>query len=749
MWSLALTFNMSMKQHYTKLFYIPISVLVGLGQSDFSYAGSNEDWPIVNGAGLIIELPKATEDSQRLVNTNTANPSDMVTTIDGDSITGFKSEELVASGNAVVARGDQQISADKIVYRSEGKRVHALGNVILEQPGLILLGEELSYSAEDETGKIDVVQYFLEENDAHGVASTFFIDGEERQRAADATYSTCDVTENDVYLKTSLLTINRASDVGHAKHPRIVFKGTPILYSPFISFPLGNTRKTGLLTPSYGQSVANGFELEVPFYWNIAPNYDATITIRNMASRGTQLKTNWRYLGENFGGQLDYDYIGDDRLTIETRRDFYHFVHAQNISDVVSGYLDFQGVSDDDYFTDLSADLSLTSQVHLPRKLGLIATGGPWVTSFEMVHYQSLSFAASPFQVDPRIHTAVSSQEFYGSEIGGFAEFIRYSHPTLNGAKRTILAPYAQLPLENDFLSVTPRVTYHLSHYDVEKGSTHNRSIPIYSLDSSVVLERDFSAGELPMVQTLEPRIFYAYAPYRDQSDLPNFDSGLKGFDLSSIFTDNLLSGNDRINDANHFTIGLTSRFFELSNGTERLRLSGAQRYFAGGNKVSGDSSNRSDILLGVAGRLTNAWAVDSILQYSGVLERVQKHQHSVTFSPEVRKTFRLTHRSERDSQEQFDLSGQWPLSGEWSAAGKWNYSKDSGRLIEGLAGFEYDSGCWGLRFLASRLLIGQRANGDGKYSTQYMVQLDLKGFTRIGQDVMGVLKEKVNGYTE
>jgi LPS-assembly protein len=735
-----------MKRHYTKLFYIPMSLLVGLSQSDISYAGPNEDWPIVNGAGLITESPEAKDEPQRPI--DTANTSDMVTTIDGDSITGFKSEELVAIGNAVVARGDQQISADKIVYRPEGKRVHAVGNVILEQPGLILLGEELSYSAEDETGEIDVVQYFLEENDAHGIASTFFIDGKERQRASNATYSTCDIGENDVYLKTSLLTIDRVSDVGYAKHPRIMFKGAPILYSPFITFPLGDNRKTGLLTPSYGQSVTNGFELEVPFYWNIAPNYDGTITTRNMANRGTQLKTEWRYLGANFGGKLDYDYIGDDKLSAETKRNFYHLIHTQNLHDGLSGYLDFQGVSDDDYFTDLSTDLSLTSQVHLPRKLGLTATGGTWTTSFQMVHYQSLNFATTPFQTDPRLYTTVTPEEFYGGEIGGFAEFIRYSHPTLNGATRTILAPYAQLPLENDFLSVNQKVTYHLSHYDVENGSTYSRYIPIYSLDSSVVFERDFSVGDLPMVQTLEPRIFYAYAPYRDQSGIPNFDSGLKGFDFSSIFTDNLFSGNDRVNDANHFTIGLTSRFFESSNGIERLRLSGAQRYFAGGNKVSGDSSNRSDILLGVAGRLTNAWAVDSLLQYSGVLDRVQKHQHSFTFSPEVRKTLRLTHRSERDSQEQFDLSGQWALSGEWSAAGKWNYSRDASRLIEGLAGFEYDAGCWGLRFLASRLLIGEQTTGDGKYSTQYMVQLDLKGFTRIGQDVMGVLKEKVAGYS-
>ena len=736
-----------MHRHYTKLSYIPMSLLVALSQSDFSYAGSNEDWPIVNGAGQITESPKAEEELPRLA--NTANTSDMVTTIDGDAITGFKSEELVATGNAVVVRGDQQISADKIVYRPEGKRVHAVGNVILEQPGLKLLGEELSYSAEDETGEIDTVQYFLEENNAHGIASTFFIDGKERQRAADATYSTCDIGENDVYMRTSLLTIDQASDVGYAKHPRIIFKGAPILYSPFITFPLGDDRKTGLLTPSYGQSVENGFELEIPFYWNIAPNYDATITTRNMALRGTQLKTEWRYLGENFGGRFDYDYIGDDRLFTDTKRDFYHFVHTQNISEGLSGYLDFQGVSDDAYFTDLSTDLSLTSQVHLPRKLGLTADGESWTTSFEMVHFQSLSFATTPFQTDPRIHTTVSSQEFLGSEIGGFAELIRYSHPTLNGATRTIIAPYVQIPLENDFLNVIPRVTYHLTRYDVENGSTYNRSIPIYSVDSSVVFERDFSVGDLPIVQTLEPRVFYAYAPYRDQSGLPNFDSGLKGFDFSSIFTDNLFSGNDRVNDANHFTFGLTSRFFETLNGIERLRLSGAQRYFAGGNKVSGDSSNRSDILLGVFGRATNSWAVDSLLQYSGVLDRVQKHQHSLIFSPEAGKNLRVTHRSERDSQEQFDLTGQWPLNGQWSAAGKWNYAKDSSKLIEGLAGLEYSAGCWGLRFVASKLLVGQNANGHDKYSTRYMIQLDLEGFTRIGQDVMGVLRSKIAGYSE
>jgi LPS-assembly protein len=734
-----------MQRHYTKLFYIPMSLLVGLSQPDFSYAGSNEDWPIVNGAGEITEPLEAKEEPQRPV--DTANAPDMFTTIAGDSITGFKSEELVAIGNAVVARGDQQISADKIVYRPEGKRVHAVGNVILEQPGLILLGEELSYSAGDETGEIDVVQYFLEENNAHGIASTFFIDGKERQRAADATYSTCDVGGNDVYLKTSLLTIDRGSDVGYAKHPRIVFKGAPILYSPFVTFPLGDNRKTGLLTPSYGQSVENGFEVEVPFYWNIAPNYDATITTRNMANRGTQLKTEWRYLGENFEGELDYDFIGDDRLFAEKNRNFYHLLHTQNLYDGLSGYLDFQGVSDDDYFTDLSTDLSLTSQVHLPRKLGLNATGGSWTTTFEMVHYQSLSYATAPFQTDPRIYTTVSPEEFYGSEIGGFAELIRYSHPTLNGATRTVLAPYAQLPLENDFLNVTQRVTYHLSHYDVENGSTYSRSIPIYSLDSSVVFERDFSVGDLPLVQTLEPRVFYAYAPYRDQSGLPNFDSGLKGFDFSSIFTDNLFSGNDRVNDANHFTFGLTSRFFESSSGVERLRASVAQRYFAGGNRVSGDSSNRSDILGGVAGRVTDSWSVDSLLQYSGVLNRTQKHQHSLIFTPQDGKYLKISHRSERDSLEQFDLSGRWPLNGEWGAAGKWNFSKDSSRLIEGLVGLEYDDGCWGIKFLASKLLIGENAAGIAKYSTQYMVQLDLKGFTRLGQDIMGLLREKIDGY--
>jgi len=735
---------MSMKRHYTKLFYIPMSLLVGLSQSDFSYADSNEDWPIVNGAGQITESPKAKEEPRRPA--DATNASDLITTIDGDSITGFKSEELVATGNAVVIRGDQQISADKIVYRPEGKRVHAVGNVILEQPGLKLLGEELSYSAEDETGEIDIVQYFLGD-DAHGTADKTFIESEERQRALSATYSTCDVANPEVYLKASVLDLDRTRDSGSGKNTRIVFKGVPILYSPYITFPLSEKRRTGLLAPSYTQSVENGFEVAIPFYWDIAPNYDATITARNMASRGTQFKSEWRYLQNDFLGQFDYDYIGDDRLSGERRRSYYRWVHQGRFGENFLGYVDFEGVSDDTYFTDLSTDLSETSKVHLPRKLGLSSQGPWWRAGAEMIHYQTLNFQAKPYQIDPSIKFSIDPQELLGFEAGGDFGMTRYYKSNNSGSTRSEAVPYLQWPLENDFLNILPKIKYNITNYENHDGSHFYRALPIYSIDSSVVLERDLQFVGAQMKQTLEPRIFYAYAPYRDQSNLPNFDSSLRGFDFSSIFTDNVFSGSDRINDADHVTLGVTSRFIDEISGQERLSLSGAQRYFIGGNEVSGDTANRSDILAAASGRVTNSVSLDSLIQYSGILNQVQRHQHAIRYRVEEGGSFNFIHRSDRDLQEQFDMSGQWFASQNWSVAGRWNYSKDSGRLIEGLMGLEYDESCWGASFVASKVLIGQNANGSGKYATQFMFQLDLKGFTRVGQNATGFLSDKVGGY--
>ena len=737
---------MSMKQHYTKLFYVLVS-LSAVGASAQGLPDRDRIWPILNGVGATGSEIQRTNESTSA--TNLTQAEEPVTTINADSISGQRTEQMTASGKAEVKRGDQTVRADMVKYFPQTEDVIAEGNVTFLQPGLRLVGEQLRFSLAKNSGEMSNVEYAIEENNAHGVASKVYLDDEEHQRVESATYSTCDIREEDVYLKTKLLELDRGRDVGAAKHSVVVFKGVPILYTPYLTFPLSTNRKSGFLTPSYGQSVENGFEFEIPFYWNIAPNYDATFTTRYLSDRGTQLKSQWRYLGNQFDGQIQYDHIADDQLFSESRRNFYHLAHSQKISENFSGDLLLQGVSDDSYFKDLSTDVAVTSQVHLPRRLGLNAHGDKLNAQFEMLHYQSLSFASPPFEKDPSLKVTISPSVISEFETGGFFETTRYSHPTIKGATRSILSPYLQLPYENDFSSITPKIQYHMTYYDSQDGSSSKRTMPIYSLDSSVVFERNIDIGESGLIQTLEPRIFYAYAPFRDQSQLPNFDSGLKGFDFSSIFTDNLFSGDDRINDADHVTVGMTSRFFENSSGIERLRLSGAQRYFNSGNHVANNTANRSDILFGATGKLSQSWAIDSLLQYSGVLSRVQKHQHSILYTPLDGSVIKFSHRSERDSLEQYDISIKSAISGLWSTAARWNFSKDSSKLIEGLMGLEYDNGCWGWRLVVSRVLLGQNENNHDRYATQVLMQLDLKGFTRIGQNAMGLLREKVTGYED
>ena len=245
--------------------------------------------------------------------------------------------------------------------------------------------------------------------------------GPSRQTATNATYTSCDVSQEDVYLKTSRLNIYQDKEYGTAKNATVWFKGAPILYTPYLSFPLTDKRKTGLLTPSYGQSVQNGFEVTLPMYLNIAPNLDSTVAVRSMSERGDLLTTQSRYLGESFSGEFTYDRIGDDKkFTKEPGQDesrsYYAFSHRQRFGSNLSGYVNLQGISDDTYFKDLSRDLAKTSLVHLPREIGLTASGPDWNGSARVIHYQTLNFAAPPVQIDPQINLNVTPTFGYGFE---------------------------------------------------------------------------------------------------------------------------------------------------------------------------------------------------------------------------------------------------------------------------------------------------------------------------------------------
>ena len=738
------------KTHYTKLaccllcfMNLATNIEPALAQVD------DGQWPIVNGASAE-DREMTSEVGEVLIDTE----------VEADEISGVRGEFLEATGNAVIIRGDQTIRGDYLSYDQIIDQVIGDENISLEKPGMLILGSELSYNPGSETGEIRDAEYFLTEIGARGKAKKLVFFGPRSQRAEGATYTSCDLESEDVYVKAGRLDIDQDEEFGSAKNATVWFKSAPILYTPYLSFPLTDKRKTGFLTPSYGQSVQNGFEVLLPFYWNIAPNVDGTVTGRSMSERGVLVETDWRYLGESFSGEFQFDHIDNDKIfqdqfVGESSRSTYTFSHLQRFGDKISGYLDFQGVSDDTYFKDLSYDPSLTSIAHIPRELGLNVGRKDWRGSMRVVHYQTLEFLTPPFQLDPQRDLDFFPVFGMGFESESSVQISDFDHQELNGALRTIVYPGIRYTFENEYLSVSPKIGYHYTNYDLDSGETEDRGIPIYSLRGSISFERPLLWGNTDLIQTLEPQFFYVHTPFYDQSHLPIFDTGLADFSLSTVFSENIFSGGDRINDADQFTIGVSSLIFDTDTGLERIKLTMAQRFHLGEEFVVLSASDpartvdRSDIMFEAGGQINKQWGAASLLQYSDVLNEVIRHDHRVQYKPEEGKVLNLIYRYTRDDHEQYDISGQWPVHGRWGVAARWNYALDDSKLIEGVLGIEYKVGCWALRFAANRFLAGLDDVGDDLYATSFFVQLDLKGITRVGSDAIGSLTHNIRGYSE
>ena len=739
----------TLKLYYTKLkprliCLVAFFVFAGLAQAQIKDA----EWMVINGAQLTQEPQSDNSDAML-----------SETTVEAERITGVRERYIEAEGNAVIIRDDQELRGDYLLYDQINDEITGSGDVSVKKPGVFILGDTLRYSPSTEIGEIEGAQYFFSETGARGRAKKLIFEGPNRQRAINATYTSCDVTQEDVLIKTTRLNIYQDDDYGAARNASVWFKGMPILYTPYLSFPLTDKRKSGLLTPSYGQSVQNGLEVTVPLYLNIAPNIDSTIALRTMSDRGNLVKSHSRYMGQSFAGEFKYDFINRDskfekEIGREESRGSYTFKHQQRFSSNLRGYANLQGISDDTYFKDLSNDSGKTSLVHLPREIGLIAGGADWAGSARVVHYQTLNFATPPVQLDPQIDVAVTPSFGYGFESESRAQISDFDDRNQKGGLRTIVYPGLRYVYENDFLTISPKVGVHYTNYDLDTGVNEDRALPIYSVRGSLAFERDVNIAGMDLTQTLVPQIFYVHVPFENQNNLPLFDSGISTFSLSQVYSENIFSGGDRINDADQLTFGLTSQFIDSENGAERFQITVAQRFHFDEELVvinaadAPRTGNRSDIILGARGRISQSLSANTLMQYSAVLDEVISHDHRLQYKPEPGKVVNFVYRYTRDAHEQYDLSGQWPIKGRWGVAGRWNYAKDSGKLIEGVAGLEYKQGCWAFRFVANRLLTGQNLVGSDLYATSFFVQLELKGITRVGSDAVGALKDKVSGYS-
>lgn len=683
-------------------------------------------------------------------------------------IRGTRAVELVADGEAELQRGDITLTADRLIYREVSDEAIAEGNVRLAQGTDEITGPAARIVVGARTGEFESPRYAItrrsdprageapREVTGSGEAEGLYFEGENQYRLRNATWTSCRPEDPDWYVKARDLHLDYDSEVGTMRHGTVVFKDVPMLWVPWAEFPLVGRRQSGLLAPTVGTSNKTGLDITQPYYWNIAPNYDATLSPRFMSRRGLQLGGEFRYLGEDHAGELRTEWLANDRVSGESRS-LGAWQHQHRITSRLYASLDVNAVSDDEYFEDLSSRVSVASKVNLLRQGRLDYYGADWWSASALVQrYQTLS-GDEPYRKLPELRLNANRAGMAGGTTWALeSQYTDFEHPEktryVNGS-RLVLYPQVSLPIERSGYFIIPKLGLHYTKYRLDDpyiagGRTSiTRSVPIFSIDSGLIFERETSLFGNAYQQTLEPRVFYVKAPDRKQDDIPVFDTARYDFSFAQMFSESAYSGSDRVADADQITVALSSRLIDPRNGAERLRVAVGQRHYFSDQRVAlpGEPlriDRRTDFLAALSGRVTATTTLSSAWQYNPRDSQTERFNFGVGWQPEYAKAINLNYRWTRGVLRDIDVSAQWPLGGRWYGVGRVTRSIRENRVTEAIAGIEYDGGCWVFRTVAHRF-----ATTTDRVTQSLFLQLELNGLASIGSNPVGLLKRSVSGY--
>ena len=759
---------------------------------------------------LFVYSSIAQADAESITPNETPTEAADALVIDGDKLELHLDRKMRAIGNASISRGKQKVLGDVIEYDIQNDELHVTGNARINLGNAQLSGPELRMQMSESIGEIkdasismieatepnkaepairssedfskslgnlqsqqiggasayaaldastsnadlsSILESQPHSSNARGDAKTILFEGQDKKRLKDARYTTCAAGVDDWYIKASELELNDYTDSGVAKNAYIEFKGVPLVYSPWISFSFNNQRKSGLLAPTYGTTSKSGFEVSVPFYWNISPNMDATLATRALSKRGVQWQGEFRYLEEAFSGIDNLEYLPSDSQNGENRY-YANLKHQHNLGDGWSAGYSLEKVSDDQYFSDLSTRIVTTSRINLPQQFNVDYADDTWHFNALAQKFQTLDNLSFPYERLPQM--TLSGTKYFGDFTTNlYTQLVAFdtnkSAPTTVTGTRFTLNPSVSLPMTQSYGYITPKVGVHHTSYslndDPNNQSSYDRTLPIVSVDSGLFFDRNFNIGNNAYTQTIEPRLFYVYIPESKQSNIPVFDTSESDLNFSSLFSENQFTGNDRVNNANQLSLAFTTRLIESDTGTQRLSASVGQRFYFADQKVTLPNgtvrlNDSSDIIAGLSTNLKTRWNVDAFWQYNTDDSDAVRTTLTSRYTPEPGKTLNLSYSYRKDLLNQFDLSGQWPLGQGWYGIARANYSVREHQVIETLAGLEYDAGCWQTRTVVQRV---STATADANYA--FFFQLELGGLASIGANPMSVIKRNIPGY--
>jgi LPS-assembly protein len=689
--------------------------------------------------------------------------------IEGNSLETLLDRKMKAKGNAILKKGNKTIKAEVIEYDEVSEKIITTGNTNIDLESMSLRGSKLSLKLSDETGQMDDASFIFKNADKpeksvikrgvvvtkrsydfRGDAKAIFFEGENKKRFQSSRITTCEADSDDWYLKSSNMEVNTKTDRANASNAILEFKGLPVLYTPYIDFSLNKNRKSGFLGSTFGTTSQSGFEFRVPYYFNISPNMDATLTARYLGKRGPLADGEFRYLTENYSGFNQLQYMNHDQSSGQDNRYYVKLDHQHKFNNGWSASYNFQKVSDDTYFSDLATMIQVTSVVNLPQRANINYAGETWKFNALTEKYQTLTNASnSPYQRLPQLNLSgrkdfdsyildLKSQWAYFDKDEKFTYGLN-EKPT---GSRLSITPGISVPFTRTYGYVKPKLSANVRSYNLNNSSIGNKDIftPIVSVDSGMYFDRTVNLLNQNFTNTLEPRLFYVYIPYKDQSALPNFDTGLADLNMQTLFSENQYNGQDRINDANQLTASITSKFID-KNGKERLSGILAQRYYFEDRKIFGTELSakkaNSDIFMGVTARLANSLNLDAMFQYDPDSSKLLRSTLSSRYNPEPGKILNLSYRMIENVSDSiqdlkvFNAAGQWPLGNRFYSIARYNYDLKTSQTIEVLGGVEYDGGCWVARTVFDRISLP--TNPEPNYT--FFMQLELNGLGTIGSD--------------
>jgi LPS-assembly protein len=710
-----------------------------------------------------------------------AGDQEQPVTIRAEEITGRPDRQVDLNRNVEVTRDGTGITADTGCFLRVENEVSAKGNVKLWRFGDRYKGDALQLNMDTGKGWVLNPEYRLQLNNAQGRADRIDFLSEEVGVVSNGTYSTCDGPNPDWYLESSTLRLDQGRDVGAASSTVIYFKGVPIIGTPAMSFSLSGARRSGWLPPSIGVGSKGSAEIMVPYYVNIAPNRDLTLFPRMIFNRGLQLGATFRYLGITdlgpYSGETHVEGLANDRIRHRNRW-LLQTLHNQTIGQGWTYGWNIHAASDNNYPSDFSRTVAASAERQLLREVRTDYGGQYWSLNARAQSYQVLQDPAangpgSPLFV-PRPYDRLPELNFHAGRydvLGGFdwsvdSNATRFSRPddVVNGqtiktvqGNRFVLLPQVSFPWVRPGYFITPKLMLHATKYDLVNNIDPNgkpaneidRAVPTFSLDSGLIFERPGAKlFGMTGTQTLEPRLFYVRTPFRDQNDIPNFDTALMGFNYAQLFTENRYVGADRVSDANQLTAAVVTRFIE-SNGAERLRVAVGSRYYFSDPRVTltpnePRNQTRSDALFAAGGRISDQWSFDTGVQYDAQGHSLYSSNAGLQWSPAPMKVLNVEYRYQRDSFRNADLSAQWPLTARWYGVGRVSYSLRDKKLLESLIGLEYKADCWVFRMGAQRFVTAAQTT-----STPVFFQLELNGLSRLGfGNALETFNKSIPGYT-